>query len=479
MLTQVFKNAFSLILATIIDKLVYVLLFIIIARTLTKTEFGSYSLFLTLMFIGGMIVNFGMDGFIVREVAKDRSCTKAIFSSAIVLALFFSVFAWPFVIGIAFLLHYGPEVIFLLSFGGAVFVLMGIGQVASAIIKAYERMEILAIVGFFTSIMALVFNLLVLWTGGSLVELAIVFLVIEGIRSVTFTYIVHRRFVPVLFRFDNVIMMRILKLTVPFALLVAYGALFHRIDLLMMGWLRPFEEVAIYSVAARFADFLAVISGSLVGAFYPVLSKKTNSPNEELWYLYNDSIGIFAVLGFGAALGLMVLAKPIIILLFDDKYIMAAMALRWLAWAFLFSVLSGPIGILLLAVGDQMNRLIILSVSVLGVNIVLNLWLIPRYSYNGAALATFLSAVLGFIGRLMLSRTYFGHVSNLFHITWRACLASLVMVLVLTLLSVLHVVFLIILGGITYFLVLALLGEFRQARYSPLLAKISQIGGRH
>jgi len=479
MLMRVFKNALSLIVATIMDKLVYVLIFILIARKLSKQDFGNYSLFLALMFIGGMVVNFGMDGFIVREVAKDRSCAKVVHSNAMVLTLIFSLLAWPLVVGIAVFLNYGPEVVFLLSFGGTIFVLVGIGQVSSAIIRAYERMEILAIVGFCTSIMALALNALVLWVGGSLMGLAVVFVAVEGIKSVILTCIVHRRFVPVRFQFDKTIIVRILKLTVPFALLVAYGALFHRLDLLMVGWLRPSEEVAIYSVAARFADLLAVMSGSFVGAFYPVLSAKTNSSNEELWQLYNDSIGIFVVLGFGAALGLFVLAKPIIILLFGEKYVMGTMALRWLAWAFLFGVLSGPIGILLLAVGDQMKRLLVLSVSILSINIILNLWLIPLYGYNGAAVATFLSTLLGFVGRMILSKKYFGQVFNLFRIAWRASLASLLMVAVLTFFSALHVAFLVILGSVTYLAALALLGEFRQSRYNPLLAKIAQIGGRH
>ena len=478
MLSRIFKNTASLVTASLIDKVSYVVLFAVIARKLTKSEFGAYNLVLTLIFIGGILVNFGMENVIIREVAKNRDRSKAFLINGLLLSFIFSILAWPLVMCLASLLHYGSEVMFLLSFGGAVFIFMGPGQIASSIIKAHERMEIFAIVGLCISMLALAANLFVLWIGWSLQALIVVLLATEGARAVIFIFITQRNFTPIVFHFDKRVIMKILQLTLPFALLMAYQVLLHRADLLMMGWLKPFEEVAIYGMAVRFADFLSLISGSMAGALYPALSAKVASAPEELSSVYNDSIGIFAILGFGATLAVTVLADPIIILMFGEKYLIGTTALRWLAWAFLFSVLSGPVGILLIATGDQMNRLLTLSVLVLGSNIILNLWLIPLYSYNGAALSTFLSAVVGFIGRLALSKKYCGQSTSLLGAIWRPLSASLLMACMLIILKGLNVLILVFVGGFIYFLGLALLGEFHQARYKPLLIKLSRIAGR-
>lgn len=473
MIFRLAKNTISLLIIGVVDKLALMLLFVVVVRKLTQAEVGTYSLTLALIFIGGMIANFGLEYVTIREVAKNRERSKSIFNNALLITLVFSLLIWPLMIGLAFLLNYSSEVIFLLSFGGAMFVFMGFGQIATAVIKAYERMEILALVGFFHSIMGLGLGLFVLWMGWGLTALVIVLMITEGLKAAILILIVHRHFSPLSWQFDNTVITSIIKQVIPFAILLAYGVLLRRIGILCMGWFRPVEEVAIYGMAVRFSDFLSLFSGSMIGALFPALSYKLASSPQESWRLYNDSIGIFTILGFGAALSLMVLAQPIILFMFGEAYVNGATALRWLGWAFFFGVLSGPVGILLLAAGDQMYRVVAMCVIVLSCNILLNIYLIPLFSYNGAAIATFVSAVLGCAGRLILSRTYFGQFPNFVAIIWRALLASLFMAIVLILLNGLNVLALIVIGGLTYVMILAVLGEFHKTQYKAIMQKMS------
>ena len=472
MLASLLKNAVSLILASLIDKVAYAVLFIIIARKLTKTEFGAYNLVLTLIFIGGMIVNFGMENVIIREVAKDRNQARVYFSNAIFLGFIFSLLSWPMMIVLAHLLKYGPEVIFLMSFGGAAFVFMGFGQIATAIIKGHERMDLFAVISVCYSIVALGFNVVVLWYWGTVTSLVVALFITEVLKATTFATIVHRHFARIQWRLDRVVVIQILKLSVPFALLMAFGVLLHRTDLLMLGWLKPLDDVAVYGMAARFTDILSLISGSLIGALYPALSAKMNATREEQWSLFTESIAIFAICGFGASLLLIVLAEPIILMLFGSSYVVGTSTLRWLGSAFLFSMLSGPVGTLLLAAGDQMKRLMFMGAVLLGSSILLNLWLIPIYSYKGAAISTFSCTVLGFLFRLALSRIYFGRLPHLLKIMWRAFAASAVMGLTLGFFQGFHPGLSIVVGGFVYITMLMFLGEFSEVRYAPIRVRI-------
>lgn len=478
MLTKILKNAGFLIIASVVEKISYVFLFAIIARELTKIEFGTYNLVLTLIFIGGMIVNFGMEGVIVREVAKDRNKAPTLFVNALLLTIFFSLISWPMTVGLAYFLKFGPHVVFLMGFAGCVFLFMGIGQVAGSVIKGYERMDLFAGVSVCMSLVGLGLNVFVLWIGGKVQWLVGALLLTEGLRAIVLTFIVHYRLAVLRWRPSRTTVVEILKCSVPFALLMGYVVVFHRTDLLIMGWLKPLDDVAVYGVASKFADFLTLLSGSLIGALYPVLSAKIASSREELWGLYNDYIGVFAIVGFGASLAVMVLAQPIIIFLFGGKYLIGAGALKWLACGFLFSALSGPVGILLLAVGDQMNRLLVLGLLVLSFNVGCNIWLVSLYSYDGAAIATFLSAVVGFAGRLIMSRTYFGRFPNFLRLTWRPLSASVLMAVVLHFFIESHIVLSIAIGTVVYFTGLSLCGEFRKARYAPVRTKVQQFISR-
>jgi len=255
---------------------------------------------------------------------------------------------------------------------------------------------------------------------------------------------------------------------------MAYGALFQRTDLLMMGWLRPLNDVAVYGIATKFTDVLSLLSGSLIGALYPALSTKIGSSGREIWDLFSDSLGVFAVCGFGAAVMVVVLAYPLLHFLFGNTYTAGVTALRWIGWAFLFNMLSGPMGTLLLVTGDQMKRLLLLALSLLIINIVFNRLLIPLYSFNGAAITTFICAVAGFLGRMLLSRAYFGKIPPLMILAWRPLLASITMGAFILIFMRMHILIVMPAGLSVYIFSLAVLGEFRQARYVLIRSRISQ-----
>lgn len=458
--------------SAVVEKVAYVLIFAIIARKLTKPEFGTYNLILTLLFIGGMLVNCGTEGVIVREGAKNPGKLPLLFANCVFISFFLSLFAWPLMIVVSLFLKYDHDVIMMIGAGGVVLIFMGVGQIAGAIIRAHQRMETLALVSCCISLLTLLLNLFVVWMGGSLRLLIGAVVVGEAVKGSALVFVVHRYFIRLKLTADKAIMVELLKLAAPFAVLMAYGVLVHRLDILMVGWLKTNDDVAIYATAARITDFLALLAGSMVGAIYPYISAKSMGSRKELLNTYEDSIAVFAILGFGTAFAAILLAKPLILFVFGHSYEISAVPLRWLAWAFLFSVLSGPVGTVLIAAGDQMKRLVVLGLVVLACNIGLNLWLIPDYGYNGAAIATCLSAVAGFVGRLLLSRLYFGELSNFCLATWRALFASLPMILVLLCLGDDHLILSVFLGGVVYLVALMALGEFRQPRYLELRVKM-------
>lgn len=477
MLYRLAKNFFFLLTASIVDKLVYALFFAIIARKLSQADFGAYNLYLTLLFFGGMITDFGISYVVIREVSKNNERSCVYFNNALIINIFLSAVAWPSMVGISFWLNYPAEVVFLMSFGGTMFVFMGAGQTAAAIVKAHERMDIYALIGSCHSIVSLSIGLLVVWFGGNLSMLVMVLIITEGIKSVILILVVHKCLMPIRLKVDKAILVKIIKQALPFTLLMAYGVFIRRMDILFLGWLKPIEEVAVYSVAAKFADFLSLVSASMAGAIYPALSARAESSRQNLWYLYTESMAIFTIFGFGIAISTILLAKPVIMFLFGELYIHGDIALSWLGFAFLFNMLSGPAGNLLLATGDKMVRLLIMCAVVLGGSVILNLWLIPLFSYNGAAVATCLGTILGFIGRLILSHKYFGRLPNLGLIMWRPLTASLLMGILLYSLKGQSLFILILLGVLFYFVALVALGEFRMARYKPIKSKLYKIFG--
>jgi O-antigen/teichoic acid export membrane protein len=103
-------------------------------------------------------------------------------------------------------------------------------------------------------------------------------------------------------------------------------------------------------------------------------------------------LGVFAGYGLVVGVALFVLA-PLAPLVLGSDYGEAAGAIRWLAPLPLLQALGYLAGDSLTGAGYQGLRSGI-QLATVGVNIVCNLWLIPLYSWRGAAWATLISYAL-------------------------------------------------------------------------------------
>jgi O-antigen/teichoic acid export membrane protein len=466
------KNFVSLLVSGIVDKLVYVMLFALLARKLPKEDYGAYSLILALIFVGGVLTNLGMELVVIRDVAKNRKTASELLSNSLLLGIVLSLTAWGLIIGLAFILRYDAVVLKIIGSGGIIFLFMGIDQASSAIFKGYQRMEVTSLLGMFNSTLLFLLSYLVLNMGGGLSTLIWVLVGMAGIKSLISIFIVNKYFVKLIWKFDKSTIFRIVKLSFPFALMMVYGIFIRRTGLLMMGWLKPLSEVAIYGAADKGLDFLSLFGDSMGAALFPALAAQLISSREESWRLYRDSIGFFAILGFGGAVYTTIMAKPILGFIFGQSFSIGSNSLIWLSWVFFLNVMGGSASILLFAVGDQMTRLLSLSFLVLGINIILNLILIPLYSYNGVAMAMFFSALIGFTGKMILTRIYYQRMPDFLNIIWRPFLASTIMGITVLLLYRQNILLITFTAFINYVLFLGLLGEFRERRYAEIKLNI-------
>ena len=470
----VFRNVFSLVFYGLLDKLFYLLFFAFIARRLSPVDFASYNLFLTFLFLGSMLATLATEHVLTREIAKNRSHADRYFFHGLFLTIFCASLVWALMIGLMHLLEYNSHLIHTMYWGGGIFLFAGISQIAAAVLKGYERMDIFATIGVIHSILSVVSGTIAVALGGALFSLVIILLVMEGMKALALFFIVHRFFIPFSVSLQSELLTTLIIKSIPFALLITYGVLNRRIDLLFMGWLRPMQEVALYSAAAKLIDFLSIFSTSLLGALFPAFSYRVAESQDTCRPLYEDSVALFAILGFSASAGLLVLARPILELLFGMPYGAASSALALLSMAFFFTVLSGPVGVLSLAAEQHVFQFVIICFLVLGCNMACNMLLIPLYGCSGAAMATLIAAIAGFAGQMYLAKNMFGCFPRLHHHILRPFIATLVMLALIVPLDNLPVLLRVLLGACAYLLALLSLGELKEARYCQLKSKLSK-----
>jgi O-antigen/teichoic acid export membrane protein len=173
---------------------------------------------------------------------------------------------------------------------------------------------------------------------------------------------------------------------------------------------------------------------------------------ERLARLYHKSMHYMGVVAMPMVVGIIVLAQPIMLLIFGPKFLPAVPVLQMLIVSLLFFFLSEPCNRVMLVKDRQRMTLGFLFVGA-STNVVLNLILIPKFGAVGAATARVCSASLyfalnyGYVSRNLVRN---GSLTSLI----RPAIASAIMAMYAIIMMSSHVIINIITSGCVYFVVL-------------------------
>jgi O-antigen/teichoic acid export membrane protein len=182
--------------------------------------------------------------------------------------------------------------------------------------------------------------------------------------------------------------------------------IYFRVDTVLLSVLRTQADVGVYGFAYRFYETLLVIPTLFTMSVLPVVARDYVTPGADLSRALQRAFDFLVLAGLPLAVGGIVLAPRLTELLAGREFADSALPLRILLGGLVFSFLAALIGTLLIAADRQVVALK-LSLAVLSLNVVLNLILIPRYSYNAAAALTTGSEVLVvLVGLAIVWRAY-------------------------------------------------------------------------
>jgi O-antigen/teichoic acid export membrane protein len=159
--------------------------------------------------------------------------------------------------------------------------------------------------------------------------------------------------------------------------------IYNDIDKTMLTRLASLEAAGVYAAAYRLIDVAFVPIKSLLAAAYAKFFQRGATGVAGSLGLAKQLAPMAGGYGLVAALGLW-LGAPVIPLVLGPEYAPTVDVLRWLAPLPLLKALHYFAADTLTGAGFQSLRSIV-QIGVAGVNVALNLWLIPRYGWRGAA----------------------------------------------------------------------------------------------
>ena len=191
-----------------------------------------------------------------------------------------------------------------------------------------------------------------------------------------------------------------------FAISGSTTAVYNDIDKVVLTRLGMDRANGIYSMAYRIVNIGTMPIFSIVGAAFPRFFREGANGIQATVPLARQLLKRTAILGIGISAGMFLLA-PIIPHLVGKSYAESVSALRWLCLIPLFRCFNLSAGDAIAGAGLQKSRLACQATAAIG-NLLLNLYLIPRYSWHGAAWASLITdgslGAFNWFALLLLSR---------------------------------------------------------------------------
>lgn len=399
---RVARNTGVIIIGQVINRLTGLVMVIFLARYLGASNFGIYSFVFAFLGFFGIITDLGIGAILVREISRDRSRADKLIGNAIIMKVILSVFALALACLIISFLKY-PFDTKLLVYVASLSFLLSFGGLYGLMFQVNLRMEYPTLVNIFSGLLKLALFLYLIFLKAPLLWFIIAGIIIS-LPGFFIILRLSRRFIRPKFEIDFGIWKNLLKESWPLALTATFIMIYVRIDQLMLFQMKGAEAVGHYAAAVRLTEVFNIIPAAFMISVFPLMSKYFETSKESLTRAYTLSFRYMLMFIIPVAVGTTLLSKPIISLIYGERFLPSVAALSILIWSEVFVFFGIVHKQTLISTNKQRLDFIFTSTSAV-INVVLNLILIPRHGIMGAAIATAFSYTWGLVLSLFLNVT--------------------------------------------------------------------------
>lgn len=362
---------------------------VLLGRNIGSEGVGMIFGILSLVLIFQPLTDFGYIQIMIREIARDRDKSKIMISRTLGFSLVCSFFFSIIIVLISIFIEKFPfkNVLILTLSYSMVYSLIRVWRGA---FQAVERMEFIAVIEITERIIQLAGVVVLILLGNiNIVNTLYVFLLSTVTTciisfSMGYHFFGFIPFKPVILNKERLIE------SSHFSLNYLGGSVFLRLDKIMLSKLSTLSSVGIYVFAQKVLMVFVNLMGALIMASYPRFFKLGGKEKSMQLLKFSKKIGKYiSILGILGGI-LVFIAAPWIVKLLGASFEESILAMRILAVFPLLRGLSLVFGNILTGTDYQKERMQIVWFGAF-LNFILNLILIIKFGWRGAAYATLIS----------------------------------------------------------------------------------------
>lgn len=357
---------------------------------------GIWTFALSILGIMQTVSNFGLGNLLTREIAKARAMTLPLFWTTLKIRWLVGAVCYAFLLGFAQVSGWDAiDRTVVLLMGLAIFI-EGTGLACDAVLQAHEKVQFQSLAQVTSAL--LYFGLGWWWLDAGY---GIVGLVWANLASRVIRLMVMA---PLMFRFTgpwqrdggggSVDVRGLMRMGIPIFLATTFATIYSQIDSVMLKTMVGNDANGIYGQGRQALNILVMLPGIFGLAFFPSMTRYGQKSPADAARLGERALRFILVGIVPITLLIMFVAEPIIHWFeestrFDDSITVMMIGI----WGLPLHAVAVVMNRLLMTAEREKYFIVIGLVPMVG-NFVMNIFLIPRYSYFGAAVATVISLML-------------------------------------------------------------------------------------
>lgn len=175
---------------------------------------------------------------------------------------------------------------------------------------------------------------------------------------------------------------------------VLVDILYQQLELLFLNYFHGYYEVGIYSAGLRLVMPLLIFPSAIIHTVFPIITNNVSTNKKQNEIIVNTVFKILFFFSFILSVGVVFKASSIIELVFGTEYSEAAIPVAILFFAQIFVYYNFFCTNLTIIYNKQIWNIFFMIALLIG-NTLLNIFLIPQFSFTGAGISKLIISLTG------------------------------------------------------------------------------------
>ena len=377
---------------------------ILLARYLGTERLGEYGAIYAYLALYGFFATFCLEQILAREISIRREQAAEIFQTGRLTALIFSVGGTLLALALAPLFGYHGELRWLIAVAAVDMMVLPPLRFSGIIFQVDMRLWYSVVIGLFRQALWLIAVILLAMKKAAFYDVIIARTLCGAVEAAIIVGSVRRlQMVRGIGRFVKEEARMMLRDGFPIVLTTLAAGIYHRIDQVMLHKMRGDAVLGPYVIAVQLTELFSALPVTLMISLFPALAQSANDEERFRRYL-GETYRFLLVVVFAACAVMTPIAAPVVELFYGKQFLPTASLLVVLIWSEVPIFFTVALGNALIAKNLQRHTPVP-ALLCAGINVLLNLWAIPRYGALGACWATVISYSLGIFYLLLIADT--------------------------------------------------------------------------